>query len=74
MKTKLLAAAVCALALSACDFEKRPDSAPDQGGGAGVTQPGRSGAAPMTPPGGGANRSAPPAGGGSSSGGSSSAQ
>ena len=64
MKTKLLAAAICTLALTACDFEKRPDSAPDQGG-SGVTQPGRTGApmTPATPPGGGASRSAPPAGG-----------
>jgi hypothetical protein len=66
MKTKLLAAAICSLALSACDFEQRPDSASDQGG-AGVTQPGRTGApmSPATPPGSGASRTAPPAGGGS---------
>lgn len=70
MKTKLFAAAICALALSACDFEKQPDSAPDQGG-SGVTRPGGAGTSPMTPPGGGASRSTPPAGGGSSSGGSS---
>lgn len=63
MKTKIFAAAVCALALSACDFEQRPASAPDQSG---VTQPGK-GAAPMTPatpPNSGATRSAPPASGG----------
>ena len=70
MKTKLIAASLCALALSACDFEKRPDSAADQGG-AGVTRPATPGAAPMTPatpPSSGATGSAPPAGGGASSG------
>lgn len=70
MKTKLLAVSLCALTLAACDFEKRPDSAADQGG-AGVTRPATPGAAPMTPatpPNSGANRSAPPAGGGSTSG------
>jgi hypothetical protein len=60
---KLVAASACALALAACDFEQRPDSAPDQGG-AGMSQPKSPGAAPMSP-GGGAGRTSPGGGAGS---------
>ena len=70
MKTKLVAASLCALALAACDFEQRPDSAPDQGG-PGATRSAPSGSAPMTPakpPGGTGSPATPPAGGGSPAG------
>jgi hypothetical protein len=70
MKTKLVAASLCALALAACDFEQRPDSAPDQGG-PGATRSAPSGSAPMspaTPPAGTGSPATPPAGGSSSSG------
>jgi hypothetical protein len=53
MYIRLLAASVCAFALTACDIEKRPDSAPDQGGASATrTSPG---AAPATPSGSGAS-------------------
>jgi hypothetical protein len=67
LMTKLAAASACALALSACDFEQRPDSAPDQGG-SGMTQPRSPGAAPMSPGGAGGAGGATTPGGASSSG------
>jgi hypothetical protein len=59
LMTKLIATSACAVALTACDIEQRPDSAPDQGGSS-MTQPRSPGAAPMSPGGaGGAGTTSP---------------
>lgn len=68
LMTKVLATSACAFALSACDFEQRPDSAPDQGG-AGMSQPRSPGAAPMSPGGAGGTGGGTTSPGGTSSGG-----
>ena len=68
LMTKLVATSACALALAACDFEQRPDSAPDQGG-SGMTQPRSPGAAPMSPGGAGGAGGGTSSPGGTSSGG-----
>ncbi|NLD55767.1 MAG: hypothetical protein GX652_14025 [Burkholderiaceae bacterium] len=68
LMTKLFATSACALALSACDFEQRPDSAPDQGGSS-MTQPRSPGAAPMSPGGAGGAGGGTTSPGGTSSGG-----
>ncbi|MGE0798028.1 MAG: hypothetical protein AB7G13_25630 [Lautropia sp.] len=71
MKAKLIALSLCTLALAACDFEQRPDSAADRGGtGTEMTRPGSPGgpgatpSRPMSPPANEGGPATPPAGSG----------